>query len=68
MILEHGLSGLCAQWDTESNKWDIGQNKVYRWLTPDNTPASKWLNSMQEVITWIIDYDSEKYPEYGIQK
>lgn len=60
MYLEHGSTGLRAKFDLVNNIWDIGTTKVYRWLNPDNTPASEWMNDIREAIEWIINYDTKR--------
>lgn len=60
MYLEHGSTGLRAKLDSVNNIWDIGTEKVYRWLNPDNTPASEWMNDIREAIEWIINYDAKR--------
>lgn len=60
MILEHGLEGTSALWNTETNTYDIRQRTQYRWLDHKNIPKSGWYTDISDALQWIIDYDREK--------
>ena len=50
-----------AKWDNEKNSWWIGKTSQYQWCTTiKEQPVSPWLNTIDEVLNWIIEYDRKK--------
>jgi len=58
MILEHGKDPVSARWDAQSNSWDIGERKKYRWKDNKNAPKSEWFHELTDALNWIITHDN----------
>jgi len=60
VILEHSKDPVSAKWNKESNRWDIGEKKKYRWCSNKNRPESDWFYDITDALNWIKEYDESK--------
>jgi len=56
MILEKTIERT-AQWNKETNAWQIEEALVYQWYTITGSPKSPIYKSLTDALQWIITHD-----------
>ena len=56
MILEKTIERT-AQWNQETNAWQIEEAMVYQWYTITGSPKSPIYKSLTDALQWIIAHD-----------
>jgi hypothetical protein len=56
MILEKTIERT-AQWNKETNVWQIEEALVYQWYTITGSPKSPIYKSLPDALQWIITHD-----------
>jgi hypothetical protein len=56
MILEKTIERT-AQWNQETNAWQIEEALVYQWYTITGSPKSPIYKSLTDALQWIIAHD-----------
>jgi len=56
MILEKTVERT-AQWNKETNAWQIEEALVYQWYTITGSPKSPIYKSLTDALQWIIAHD-----------
>ena len=56
MILEKTIERT-AQWNKETNAWQIEEALVYQWYTITGSPKSPIYKSLTDTLQWIIAHD-----------
>jgi hypothetical protein len=56
MILEKTIERT-AQWNKETNAWQIEEAMVYQWYTITGSPKSPIYKSLTDALQWIIAHD-----------
>jgi len=56
MILEKTVERT-AQWNQETNAWQIEEALVYQWYTITGSPKSPIYKSLTDALQWIIAHD-----------
>ena len=56
MILEKTIERT-AQWNKETNAWQIEEEMVYQWYTITGSPKSPIYKSLTDALQWIIAHD-----------
>ncbi len=56
-MLLNKTSQRTAQWNKETNAWQIEEAMVYQWYTNQNNPKSPIYKSLTDALQWIIAHD-----------
>jgi len=56
MILEKTIERT-AQWNQDTNAWQIEEAMVYQWYTITGSPKSPIYKSLTDALQWIIAHD-----------
>jgi hypothetical protein len=60
MVLEQSNDPVSAKWDSDNNRWNVGEKRKYRWCNSKNTPESDWFYDISDALEWIKRYDIDK--------
>ncbi len=56
-MLLNKTSQRTAQWNKETNAWQIEEALVYQWYTITGSPKSPIYKSLTDALQWIIAHD-----------
>jgi hypothetical protein len=49
-----------ANWNVETNSWDIKDRPNYRWVDHKGRAVSTWYGDLTQALEWIKQYDIQQ--------